>query len=75
MHLEKKRGKNGETVIHLLNAENEKVIPEIKITFSGLKTEKVKCVSFDGGEIASKTENSVTLKNLKTSASLIIEGA
>jgi len=44
----------------------------IKITFSGLKVEKVKCVSFDGGEIAAKAENSVTLKNLKTTSTLII---
>ena len=72
--LEKKRGRNGEIVLHLLNPANEKTIPEITITLNGVKIKSVNCASLENAEISSFTENTITLKNLQTTATIIIEG-
>lgn len=72
--LEKKRGKNGEIVLHLLNAANENIIPEITITLHGVKINTAKCISLENTEISSVSGNSVTLKNLHTTTTIIIEG-
>ena len=71
--LEKKKGENGETVLHLLNAENENTIPEITVTLKGKKIKDISLISLEDTEISGKTLDSVTLKNLKTTATLIIK--
>ncbi|MBQ2889523.1 MAG: hypothetical protein IJE41_03620, partial [Clostridia bacterium] len=72
--LEKCSGKNGETVIHLLNAANERIIDEITVKINGIKIKNVKCVALEDTEILSYTQECITLKKFRTTATLIIEG-
>lgn len=71
--LERKLGNNGETVIHLLNAENENTIPEITVTLNGTVINDVSLVTLENTEISGYDAHSVTLKNLKTTATIIIK--
>ena len=70
--VEKKAGRNGETVLHLLNAANEETIPEITVKLNGININEISFVSLEDAKIIRKDSHSVTIKNLKTTATLII---
>lgn len=71
--LERKQGENGECVLHLLHVDNEKELETVSITLHDRKISKVDCVSLEGAELAQVSEHTITLKNLRTTATLVIE--
>lgn len=71
--LEQKAGKEGQIVLHLLNAANETTIPELTVTLNGIQIQSVQCVSLENASISKVERNRITLTDFQTTASLIIE--
>lgn len=70
--LERKAGKNGEIVLHLLNAANENTIDELTVNICGIKIKSADCISLENTCITKIDNSSITIKDLKTTATLII---
>lgn len=70
--LERKKGENGEVVLHLLNAANENTIEELTINIGGIKIKSVDCISLENTCVKNFDNSTITLKELKTTATLII---
>jgi len=70
--LERKLGKNGETVLHLLNAENENTIPELTVTLNGVNVNEVSFVSLEDSQAEVVDSHTIIIKNLKTTVTLVL---
>lgn len=71
--VEKKAGRNGETVLHLLNAANEETIPEITVKLNGINVNEISFVSLEDSLAEVSDLHTITVRNLKTTVTLIIK--
>lgn len=69
--LETCRVENGNMILHLLNAANEKTIEKLTVTMPRQVTSAT-CISLENAEIAEIAGNKITLRNLQTTATLTI---
>lgn len=64
----------GNLVLHILNSDNEKMLEKLTVTLNGYKVTSASCVSLENTEIVKTEESEIVLKNLQTTATLIIKG-
>lgn len=69
--LETCRSENGDLVLHLLNAANEKTIEKLTVTLPKQVTNAT-CTSLENTQIAEIAGNKIVLHNLQTTATLTI---
>jgi hypothetical protein len=69
--LETCRADNGDLILHLLNAANDRVIEKLTVTLPRQVT-KATCISLENAEIAEINGNQIVLKNLQTTATVTI---
>ncbi|MBQ3530012.1 MAG: beta-galactosidase [Oscillospiraceae bacterium] len=73
--VERKEGKDGQIVLHLLHVANENTIPELTVTVEGVKILSADCISLENASISKIEGDTITIKNLQTTASIIIKKA
>lgn len=71
--VETKSGGDGELILHLLNADNENEIEELKLSINGFQIKDVDCISMDNTTVKDHDFRVITLKNVKTMATLVLK--